>query len=60
MMGVLTCSCGGFIQFDTDSYFANLEYRGICDNCKKEHRAEMKPVDDAVWNYKGTDIEGGE
>lgn len=54
-MDVLKCKCGGFIDFDLNSYFSNGDYSGICDSCGKNHRAGSKLVDDAVWNYKGNE-----
>ena len=60
MMGVLTCSCGGYIHFDLNSYFANGDYSGVCESCGENHREASGVVDAAVWNYKGEDIEGGE
>ena len=50
-MKVLKCGCGGFINFDTNSFFSDGTYGGICESCEKEHRADIKSVDDAVWNY---------
>ena len=50
-MDILKCGCGGYIDFDTNSFFANGTYGGACEDCKKEHRGSIKDVDNAIWNY---------